>query len=102
MDHRDWLVAERHRHVAAIERIDEQLAALGGRSLPTKTPAAIRMLLEEVGVELRISHVVTKLRENGRDVLEPAVAQALFRLARAGKIERTGHGWYKAKSGGPR
>lgn len=98
MDFRDWLLADRHRHVAALERIDEQLAQLGGTPLPKRTPAAMVAILEEGRDAMSPGQVATRLRKHGRDVSDDAVYAGLSRLARADTIERVAAGKYRAKT----
>lgn len=100
MDFRDWLIADKQRHLAAIERIDDQLASLGDGlpTLPDRTPAAIRALLAMAGKPMTPGEVVEALREHGRNTLPNAAYQALARLAKAGEIERCMQGLYKTKT----
>ncbi len=93
---RAFLLAEKASHERALERVANELAALGVE-LPPSMPAAILVLLAQRPGWFEIREVLDALNEAGRSATYGAVSQALSRFVKAGAVERaaTARGLYR-------
>lgn len=79
---------------ALLDGTDEDAVLRRGR-----TPAAIVAVVARKG-SAGPSEIAEELRCAGREVSDDAVAQGCLRLARAGKLRKTGRGVYALPAGG--